>query len=77
MTHPGVSSYAKGINLAFVIGGRLYFNSARTTAHPRDGGLDGTISGQDALRSYPSTVSGLTFQADWHCPTVYHVVASS
>ncbi len=76
---PGVASYAGnagGISLAFVIGGRLYFNSARTTVRPRNGELDGTISGQDALRSYPTTVSGLTFQADWHCPTVYHVVAS-
>ncbi len=77
---PGISSYtgyAGGIGLAFVIGGRLYFSSARTTVRPRNGGLDGTISGQDALRSYPSTVSGLTFQAGWHCPTVYHVTASS
>jgi len=74
---PGVSSYAKGIGLAFVIGGRLYFNSTHTTVRPRNEGLDGTISGQGALRSYPSIVSGLTFQADWHCPTIYHVAASS
>ena len=40
---------------------------------PAERGLDGTLSGRDVLRSYPSAASGLTLQASWHCTTLFRV----
>ena len=68
-----VSTYNATLNLAFVIGGHLYFTGAHTTVTMRNGGLDGTISSRDLLRSYPSRVSDLTLQARWHCGAIFHV----
>ena len=69
----GVPTYKAALSLAFVIGGRLYFTGTHTTVTMRNGGLDGTITSRDLLRSYPSRVSDLTLQASWHCTTLFHV----
>lgn len=68
-----VTTYNATLSLAFVIGGHLYFTGTHTTVTVRSGGLDGTISSRDLLRSYPSRVSGLTLRASWHCTTMFHV----
>ena len=68
-----VSTYNATLSLAFVIGGHLYFTGTHTTVTTRNGGLDGTISSRDLLRSYPSRASDLTLRASWHCTTMFHV----
>lgn len=68
-----VSAYDTTLSLAFVIGGHLYFTGTHTTVTTRNGGLDGTISSRDLLRTYPSRVSDLTLRASWHCTTLFHV----
>ena len=71
-----VSAYNATLSLAFVIGGHLYFTGTHTTVTTRNGGLDGTISSRDLLRTYPSRVADLTLRASWHCTTIFHVLGT-
>lgn len=73
---PSVSTYSAKLSLAFVIGGHLYFTGTHTTVTMRHGGLDGTISSHDVLRSSPTRVSDLRLQASWHCTTIFHVLGN-
>ncbi len=71
--HANLSTYNATLSLAFVLGGRLYFTGTHTTVTMRNGGLDGTITSQDVLRSYPTHVTDLKLQASWHCSTLFQV----
>ncbi len=83
---PSVGTYTRGPSgangdLSFVVNGHVYAAAERIIAHIRNGGRDGTISGQDAQRFYPGKayhlLHGVSYQASWHCSRMFQKTAPS
>jgi len=82
---PNAAAYVAGdpnvVSLAFAINGRVYGLGLDNTAHLQNGERDGTIVSRHASRLYPASnsgsgsheVTGVTYQASWHCATVLHL----
>ncbi len=85
---PNAASYVAGdpnfVSLAFALNGRVYGLGLDNMAHLRNGERDGTIVSRHASRLYPASgsgsgshkVTGVTYQASWHCATVLHLTQS-